>query len=333
MYDFLTGLNIFLILLVLAVSLFILSKSADYLVDNAVKLSEMIGLPEIIIGATIVSLGTTLPELSASIVSALQGNSGFALGNAVGSIITNTSLILGVGALFGAIPVDKKTSKKIGIFIMIVLLLIVPVILLKGKNWDSYIPQWMGFVYIAIIPVYLYYLVRQEKKNSEVRGMKHRETGKIFLCIFKILAAALIIALSSSSLVASAEILAERIHIPDVIISSTLVAFGTSVPELSTCIAAVKNKHGGLAIGNILGANILNVLFVIGVSDALTKGGIAVTQSFFMIHFVSLIIILAVFGYFAFNKKINEIQKKEGIVLILFYILYLCANLLSIRIK
>ena len=108
MYQILVNLNILIILLVLGLSLFVLSKAADFFVNNAVKLSEILGLPELIIGATIVSLGTTLPELSASVTAAIQGNGDFALGNAVGSVITNTSLILGISALFGNIPVDKK---------------------------------------------------------------------------------------------------------------------------------------------------------------------------------------------------------------------------------
>ena len=113
MWQFIEKSNLIVVLTILAVSLYVLSKAADFLVDNAVKLSKAWGLSEIIIGVTIVSFGTTLPELSASIVSALQGNGDFALGNAVGSCITNTSLILGSGALFGKIPIDKKSSQKL----------------------------------------------------------------------------------------------------------------------------------------------------------------------------------------------------------------------------
>ena len=113
MYQILVNLNLFVVLSVLVLSLIILSKAADSLVDNAAKLSKILGLSQLIIGATIVSLGTTLPELSASVVAALQGNGDFALGNAVGSIITNTSLILGIAALFGKIPTNKETSQKL----------------------------------------------------------------------------------------------------------------------------------------------------------------------------------------------------------------------------
>ncbi|MGI6144640.1 MAG: calcium/sodium antiporter [Clostridia bacterium] len=335
MYQILVNLNILIILLVLGLSLFVLSKAADFFVNNAVKLSEILGLPELIIGATIVSLGTTLPELSASVTAAIQGNGDFALGNAVGSVITNTSLILGISALFGNIPVDKKTSHKFSILIAVVILLILPTIPYKIGNESGLIPQWLGLIFILLLPVYIYYLISQEKKdkaNDSAESSTNTEKSKnitILIAIVKIFTAAFVIAFSAAALVASAEILAERIHVPDLVISATLVAFGTSVPELSTCIVAAKQNHGGLAIGNIIGANILNILFVTGASVALTPGGIPVTQVFYKIHFLGLFIVMTVFSFFAYNKKINDISKKQGIILILVYILYLAGNLLN----
>lgn len=331
MYQVLEKSNLLLVLIILALSLFILSKAADYLVDNAAKLSGILGLPELIIGATIVSLGTTLPELSASVISVLQGNGGFALGNGVGSVITNTSLILGTGALFGKIPADRETSQKLSMLIAAAILLVSSTIPYKIGNENGQIPQFMGFIFVLIIPVYVYYLIYQEKRSGSVPGNKNTEESResILIIIVKIFLSAFAIAVSASSLVASAEVLAGRIGIPDVVISSTLVAFGTSVPELSTCIAATKSKRGGLAVGNVLGANILNILFVIGISAALTPGGITVPKAFYGIHFLSLAVVLSAFGYFAYNKRINEISKGEGIVLIMIYASYLVANLYS----
>lgn len=335
MSKFLENSNIIILLIVLVVSLIILSKSADILVDNAVKLSKIMGMPEIIIGATIVSLGTTLPELSASVTSALQGNGSFALGNAVGSIITNTSLIIGIGALYGKIPVDKKSSQKLSLLVFAVLLLILPTLPYKISGEEGRIPQWMGITFLVLIPIYIFFLFKQEKKNNiqnKDEEVKSTEVSKssILLIIGKIFIAALFIALSALSLVSSSEVLAVRVGIPDVVIASTLVALGTNVPELSTCIAAVKRNHGGLAIGNIMGANILNILMVIGASVSLTLGGIGVSSEFYNIHFIALIAIIAIFGYFAYNTKIDEISKREGIILILLYVVYLGANLLTI---
>jgi cation:H+ antiporter len=115
--------------------------------------------------------------------------------------------------------------------------------------------------------------------------------------------------------------------IPDVVISSTLVAFGTSVPELSICISAARINHGGLAMGNILGANILNILFVTGASAAVTPDGIPVPHTFYLTHFLGLAIVMGAFGFFAYNKKFHEINKIEGIILILIYAAYLGTNI------
>lgn len=332
MWQFIDKSNLIVVLIVLAISLYILSKTADYLVDNAVQLSKIWGLSEIIIGATIVSFGTTLPELSAGVISALTGNGGFALGNAVGSCITNTSLILGIGALFGKIPIDKKSSQKLSMLIAATLLLILPTIPYKIGNQNGRIPQIMGIVFLLLIPAYIYYLIYQDKKTDSIQNREDSDIpkGSVLTIVIKIFLSAFIITTSASALVASAEVLAGRIGIPDVIISSTLVAFGTSVPELSTCIAAVKSKYGGLALGNILGANILNILLVTGASVALTPSGIIITQEFYMIHFAALVIILSVFGLFAYNKKSHKISKSEGIILILIYAIYISANLFSV---
>ncbi|MGB4429746.1 MAG: sodium:calcium antiporter, partial [Thermacetogeniaceae bacterium] len=275
MYHILANLNLFIVLSILALSLIVLSKAADSLVDNAAKLSKILGLSQVIIGATIVSLGTTLPELSASVVAALQGNGDFALGNAIGSIITNTSLILGIAALFGKIPTSKETSQKLSILIAAIMILFFTTIPYKIGNDSGLIPQWLGFILLLLVPVYIFYLIKRESNNNsqEKDHNAEKSIGIIAAFIAKIFIAAFIIAVSASALVASAEVLAERMGIPDVVISSTLVAFGTSVPELSTCIAAVKNNHGGLAIGNILGANILNILFVTGAAAAVTPNG------------------------------------------------------------
>ncbi|MDD4503946.1 MAG: sodium:calcium antiporter [Clostridiaceae bacterium] len=332
MWQFIEKSNLIVVLIVLAISLFILSKAADYLVDNAVKLSKIWGLSEIIIGATIVSFGTTLPELSAGIISALTDNGGFALGNAVGSCITNTSLILGIGALFGKIPIDKKSSQKLSILIAAVALLILPTIPYRIVNQNGRIPQIMGIVFLLLIPAYVYYLIRQDKKTNSIQNNKDSDTtkGSVLIIVIKIFLSAFFITTSASALVSSAEVLAVRIGIPDVIISSTLVAFGTSVPELSTCIAAAKNKHGELALGNILGANILNILLVAGAAVVLTPGGIVISQEFYMIHFAGLVVVLSIYGTFAYNKKLNEISKREGIILILIYVIYIGANLFSV---
>jgi len=327
--------NILLVIAALLVSLFVLSKAADYMVDNAVALSKRLGVSDIIIGATLVSLGTTLPEFSSSVIATIQGVEGFALGNAIGSCITNTSLILGIGALFGKIPVDKVSSKKVTIFIGVALLLILPTIPYRIKLGEGLVPQWMGLILVLLIPVYVIILIKQEKNAKKTGSLNpaaapeatlEKTEGNVILLVFKVLLAAFVITGSASVLVDSATILAFRMKIPEIVISSTLVAFGTSVPELSTVIAASRKGNGGLALGNVFGANILNVLMVIGASSMLIPGGMPIPKTFYLIQFVSLGVILCVFGLFAYNKKFHEISKREGVMLIGVYALYLGAN-------
>ncbi len=338
MYEILTQLNIFFVMIIFIVSLIVILKTTDVLVENAVVLSEIWGLPEMIIGATIISIGTTLPELSSSVIATLKGGGGFALGNAVGSTITNTSLVLGAGALFGKIPVSKESSRKLSLLIFVVSLLILPILIIKIVKGNGLLPQWLGVIFLVLIPVYILILIKQEEKTKipEIDSehfqemKKNKNKSEILFTIIKIFLSAVIIALSATSLVDSAEVTAKRIGVSDIVISSTIIAFGTSVPEISTTISAVKSNHGGLALGNVMGANILNILFVLGASLALSSDGILVAKEFYNIHIPVLILVLSVYGYFAYNHKKNEISKKEGILMISIYLIYIIGNLISV---
>lgn len=330
MIGFLENSNSIIIFTVFILSLVLLVKSADFLVDNAVKLSKIWGLTEIIIGATIISFGTTIPELLTSVTSSLQGNGNFAIGNAVGSIITNTSLIIGISALYGNIPVDKRISQKFSLLIFAVFLLIIATIQYKINGAQAFIPQKFGFILMLLIPLYIIFLIKKDKKNvDKTKEIKGKSTkGNALIILLKMFLICFVLSLSASALVGSSEILAKRIGIPDFVIASTIVALGTSLPELSTCISAAKRGHGGLAIGNIMGANILNIIMVVGAATAVTPLGIYLSNVFYNVNFASLILVLAIFSYFAYNTKIDNITKKEGITLIIIYIMYLVANLI-----
>jgi cation:H+ antiporter len=324
--------NFLIIIIVFSVSLLVLSKSADLLVNNAVKLSKVMGLSEVVIGATIVSLGTTLPELSAAVVSALQGNGSFGLGNAIGSVITNTSLILGLSALFGVIPVTKMTSQKLSILNSVVVLLILPMIIQRIRGSESPLSQWIGLVFLLLVPVYFIHLLKREKKTldpQEEISTEEKPSGNTLVMIVLIFISAVFVSLSASTLVSSAEVVASRVGIPDVVIASTIVAFGTSVPELTTALTSAKNGYGGLAIGNVMGANILNIILVSGASITLSVGGLIVPDSFYVVHIPAMVIILAIFSFVAYNTQKNEISKKEGVLLISVYFIYIVGNLIS----
>ncbi|GAU78791.1 calcium/sodium antiporter [Fusibacter sp. 3D3] len=324
-----------LIFVIAAVSLFTLGKGADILVDESVGISKKLGIPKAIIGATIVSLGTTLPEASVSVMAALKGNPDLALGNAVGSIIVDTGLIIGIAAMIQPIIIDYKAI-KVQSWIQILsglLLVFISLPFISG----GVIHQWMGFLLVALLIVYLVWSLKHSKKS--VSGTTDSEFSvdllendsaeaqnpalQFLLMIFGI---ALII-LSSKVLIPSVEVIATRIGIPQSIIAATLVAFGTSLPELTTAIKAVRKGHGDLAVGNIIGADILNVLFVVGASASFTTTGLVVPHDFFTLQFPALIIILSLFRFMTLNKD-RKISRFEGGLLLVAYFIYLALNYL-----
>ena len=312
-----------ILILIAVISLAILSKSADFLVDEAVSLSIQWGIPKSIIGATIVSLGTTLPEASVSVLAAIQGNPDLALGNGVGSIIADTGLILGLAAIIGFLPVDQRTLNRQGrIQIGSALLLVIIALPIFGSNNQGIIHQWMGFVLLFLLVTYMFMMVHWAKNGNETFEKLNVVKSPAILQVIKLLFAISMVILSSKLLIPSVELSAIRFGIPQSIIAATLVAFGTSLPELTTAIAAVRKGHGELAVGNIIGADILNVLFVIGAAAAVTSKGLAVDTSFYLLQFPAMIIILIAFRRFAKSKD-HCISKKEGIILVSLYAVYL----------
>lgn len=324
-YSLMQSAPTFLLVLIAVISLFTLAKGADYLVEEAVSLSVQWGVPKMVIGATIVSLGTTLPEVSVSVLAAIQGNADLALGNAIGSIIVDTGLILGIASIIGNLPVDKKLINFQGrIQIGAAILLTIFCLPIFGINGIGVVRQWMGFVFVALLVVYIIISIKSSKQASIVSVDEQLvdKTSSTFVLILKILLGIALVIVSSKILIPAVEISAIRVGIPESIIAATLIAFGTSLPELMTAIASVRKGHGDLAVGNIIGADILNVLFVIGAAAAFTPLGLTVPSNFYMLQFPAMLIILTAFRLFAKNKN-GKIFRWEGIVLVALYLIYL----------
>jgi cation:H+ antiporter len=272
-YSILNQASTLILLMVIGFSLFVLSKGADILVNEAVALSIRWGVPKMIIGATIVSLGTTLPEATVSVFAAINGNPDLALGNAIGSIIADTGLIIGLAALVGTLPIDRNTINRQGPLQLIAgILLSVVCLPFLSKGPEGRITQWMGFVFIGLLVIYIIGSIRGAKNSStsassEIEGKE----SSLILQLIKFALGIVLVIFSSKLLIPAVELTAIRVGIPQSVIAATLVAFGTSLPELVTAITAVKKGHGELAVGNIIGADILNVLFVVGSAAAVTK--------------------------------------------------------------
>lgn len=326
-HRFLINLPTVAILAVVAFTLFTLSKGADILVDEAVSLSVHWGVPKLIIGATIVSLGTTLPEATVSVLAAINGNPDLALGNAVGSIIADTGLIIGIAAIIGILPIDRNTIDRQGrIQFLAGILLVIVSLPIFSKNHGGTIHQWMGWVFLILLIFYIYISIRWSRNLASSHSEVFKEDEKpIYHQLANLLIGIILVIFSSKVLIPSVEITAIRAGIPQSVIAATLVAFGTSLPELITAVTAVRKGHGELAIGNIIGADILNVLFVVGSAAAVTKEGLRVPPDFYKLQFPAMMVILTAFRLFAKNKK-DTITTKEGVFLAGIYVLYIILN-------
>ena len=330
--NFLTSSHVIIPVIALLVSLYTVGKGADILVDNAVSLSIQWGVPKMILGATLVSLGTTVPEASVSVAAAIQGNPDLSLGNAIGSIIVDTGLIIGIASLLGTLPVDAMLVKRQGrlqfVFALLLAIVCLPFFSTGGKGR---IYQWVGFVFVALLCAYMYLSFMWAKnaaKENERTSCDEEETEGKGQWVIKLLLMFLgiaVVVISSKVLIPSVAIVATRIGIPQSIIAATLVAFGTSVPELVTAITSVKKGAGELAVGNVVGADILNVLFVLGLSATVTPKGITVPFYFYYLQIPAMLTVLIVFR-FCSTRKTGYIGKIGGAILFGTYIVYLILN-------
>ncbi len=318
-----TGFGYLLLFIIIAVTLATLGKGADWLVDEAVILSSRWGLGKAVIGATIVSIGTTTPEAAVSVLSALQGKPGLALGNAVGSIICDTGLIIGLASLIAPLPLNRQLASRlsnvqVGAGILMVAACFPWASPAKVFSQGGVLPQLVGFVFVILLGLYIWQSIRWAGSTpSDTEGTEdmHTQNGSAFWTLIKLIFAIAVIVVSAQILIPAVSVVAERIGVPKHIISATLVAFGTSLPELVTAITAVRRGHGELAVGNIIGADILNVLFVAGVSAAATQGGLQADGQFFQFLFPAMLFILIVFRGGILVSG-DQLRRPFGIVLV-----------------
>ena len=311
---------------IIAITLYLLGKGADMLVEEAVTLSTRWGIPQTLIGATIVSLGTTTPEAAVSVFAAVQGDPDIALGNAVGSIICDTGLILGTAALIAPLPLNRKIVNRQGWLQLGAGFLLVIACLPFGALGTTFeaggrLPRVMGFVFLILLVAYMWQSIRwsRDVDSTMEADQSHGESANTVLVVVKLLFGILLVVAASSVLIPAVKIVAERVKVPESIIAATLVAFGTSLPEFVTAVTAARRGHGELAVGNVIGADILNVLFVAGASAAVTGGGLEAPTHFFRLLFPLMLFILIVFRVGIFVSG-DRLKRPFGIVLIAAYL-------------
>ncbi len=254
--------------LLFAVGLVLLIKGGDWFVDGATGLARRFHLPDIIVGATVVSIGTTLPEVMVSATGAMLGQGAMAYGNAIGSIICNTALIAAISVTCNPGPVNVKTMKMPVIFFFSSAALYCVAAYLLGE-----FPRWMGLVMMAIFVLYLVLNVRQGFKNPD--AVEEEEDGgdakprTLLMELVLLVVGAALIAVGADLLVEHGTIIAQGLGVPETVIALTFVALGTSLPELVTTITSLKKGHASLGIGNVIGANVFNLVLVSGVAVTL----------------------------------------------------------------
>lgn len=253
--------------LLLAVGFIMLIKGADWFVDGASKIADRFGIPQLVIGLTIVAMGTSAPEAAVSVTSALKGSAGITIGNVVGSNIMNVLLILGLTALIRSITVKKSTIRyeipfTIGITVLLAVL---------GLT-DNTVSRLDGVILWVLMIVYLVYLLRMAKKGQDVLEDVPELTGKdtLLRMILSILIGGALIVWGADVTVNAATELATIFGMSDRLIGLTIVAFGTSLPELVTSVTAAVKGKADIAVGNIVGSNIFNILFVVGTAALIT---------------------------------------------------------------
>ncbi len=302
--------NFVLQIVFLALGFFLLVKGADWFVDGASGLARKLGIPQLVIGLTIVAMGTSLPEAAVSISAALRGNAEITIGNIVGSNILNILIILGVTALIATLKVADSTVRYEIPFMIVATFVLLWLGYTGGQvTWLEGVILWVLFL------LYLRYLYMMAKKGKEEeREAEQLSTAKI---IGLILAGVVMIAAGSNFAVEGASNLAKALGISQRFIGLTIVAFGTSLPELVTSVSAARKHNADIAIGNIVGSNIFNILFIVGTTALITP----VT---FASGFVVDTLIAAAVGILLFVcvARTKELRKKAGIVMLLACILY-----------
>lgn len=311
----------FIILLLFMIGLILISKGADIFINNTVEIGKRTNISELVLGATIVSFATTLPELTVSFFASVDGHTTMSLGNAVGSIICNTGLVLGLVSVISPFKVDKDMffSKSV--------LLIISVIALVILGLDGSIEKMDSVVLILILTIYMvsnYKSVVGSNKNLKSKSMgckknsslKGFEAIKIF--IFFILGLVMMV-VGSRLLIDNGVKIAQIIGIPQGIVSLTVIALGTSLPELVSSLTAIRKNHHAISVGNVLGANILNIVSVISFS-AIPNNIPILTQNI-KVDFPFMILLLVVLIIPTIKK--DKLYRLQGILLLTLYIAYI----------
>lgn len=314
-------LSVFLII----IGFIFLIASADLLVDGSSGIAKKFHIPEIIIGLTIVSIGTSMPELFVSITSALEGHSDMSLGNIIGSNLSNLLLILGLSAIIKHVVFQKETR-----LYEIPMCLLFTITFMIFCNTNDGISRIEGIVLLLLFCVFLGYTIfmgiKESKTNLEKYDAKEEKNNSIVKNIILVILGVIGLKVGGDLTVDNAVNVANYFNISEKIISLTILAVGTSLPELVTSVTAAIKGNSDIAIGNIIGSNIFNILLILGVASIIKPITYNVTYNFDISILIVATVILALFPFIPPKDKMS---RANGIIYFLMYIAYLAILILK----
>lgn len=300
----------------------LLIKGADIFVDGASAIAKKLGIPPVIVGLTIVSIGTSAPELAVSLISALEGSNDIAIGNVLGSNLFNSLMVLGVTAIVLPIVIVKKKVKSDFLInlCVTVLLFILTFDSLFGSSSNT-ISRFDGLILVVICIAYMIFLVLKAKKTNMPEPTEEEKNINVFIKILLIIIGATGIVCGGQLVVNSATKIATSLGMSEKLVGLTIVAMGTSLPELVTSVVAALKGENDIALGNVLGSNIFNILLILGTSSLISP---IVVESGLMIDFIYLIAVTIIMFVLIFvnNKEEKKLGKIEGGLLVALYIVY-----------
>ena len=316
------GLDLLVNIFIFIIGTAVLVKGSDLFIDSAANIARCWGVSELVIGLTLVSIGTSLPELVSSIYASIRGEGSFIIGNIVGSNITNISLILAIGIIgMGQMPFERKVLTRDGLFMLLVYLVCGILFYLPLTSGHG-IDRRGAIILLVVGALYLFLLFLQ--KNSGQQENEQQNNGSVGKNLFLLALGIVMITAGSKGMVDPAVWGAQKLGVSMLVISSTLVAFGTSVPELAVTLAGIIKKRHDIALGNILGSNIFNILLIFGITGCITNlplktDGIGLLNLILMGATGLLLVI------FMLPRK-NRLTRLQGLLFLLFYLFFMFAN-------
>ena len=293
-------------------------KGADILVDGSSAIAKKLHIPEIIIGLTIVSIGTSMPELFVSTTSAIEGHSDISIGNIIGSNICNLLLILGLSAIIRPVKFQKQTKiieNPMSIILTIMFLIIC--------NTEQYISRAEGLILIILFIIFLIYTImmgKRSQKNMVLLELEDTKNISLIKNVSLIILGISILKIGGELVVDNAQEIARMLNVSEKIIGLTIVAVGTSLPELVTSVTAAIRGESDIAIGNIVGSNIFNMLLIIGLSALIQPINYNITYNYqMMVLFTGMILMMI----FPFMKPKDKLSRIEGIIFVILYLINL----------